>query len=67
MLTQGGSLRVRPGEGGRRSQSRILAAMVETTGPTSAPSEEEILCLILEELSVECPRWVRRPLPKQST
>jgi len=44
------------------SKRDILSAMVESTGPQSPPSEEEILSLILGELSSVCHHWIRHPL-----
>jgi len=49
----------------RRTNADVLAAMVEAVGPKTSPSEEDILGLILDELSTECSQWMRVPLPKR--
>ena len=49
----------------RRTNADVLAAMVEAVGPRTSPSEEDILGLILDELSTECRQWMRVPLPKR--
>lgn len=60
--------RVREAQSGKRRHTNadILAAMVEAAGPKTSPSEEDILGLILDELSTECRQWMRVPLPKQA-
>ena len=47
------------GKACRTSEGGLLAAMVESGGPNAPPSEEEILELILGELSGAYTKWSR--------
>jgi len=64
MLSQKERLRATAGKKANLANAQKLAAMVETAGPEARPSEEEILTLILNELSAECDRWFRVAQPK---
>jgi len=64
MFSQKERLRAMVGKKAGTANAEKLAAMVETTGPKAPPSEEEIMTLILDELSAECDRWFRIARPK---
>ncbi len=65
MLSQKERLRARGRNASKRPDGELLSALVEAADPHSPPSEEEILSLILGELSSVCNRWIRPPLSKQ--
>jgi uncharacterized membrane protein len=46
------------------TNGEILSALVAASDPHAPPTEEEVLSLILGEMTSVCSRWIRKPLSK---